>query len=219
MSVLQWDLTGERKYETGVKKPVLYKKDKSGAFPQGVAWNGVTGVDENPSGAEATPLYANDSKYLNLMSKEEYAATITAYTYPDEFAECDGSAEVAKGVRFRQQPRKEFGFSYVTTIGNDTEGTNYGYIIHLVYNCLASPSARNHATMNDNPEAVEMSWDVSTTPIAVEGYEPTAVVEIDSTTVDTEKLAALEAILYGSESEEARLPLPSEIAELFADAA
>lgn len=215
---LVWDKTGERFYETGVKKGVLYPQ-VSGAYPKGVAWNGLTAVTESPSGAEPTPLYADDIKYLELMSNEEFGASIEAYTYPDEFAECDGSASLAEGVTIGQQPRKPFGLSYVTTKGNDTEKNDYGYKIHLVYGCLASPSERAYATINDSPEAITFSWEVTTTPVEVTGHKPTSIITIDSTKVDAEKLAALEAILYGSESEEARLPLPTEVAELFAAAA
>ena len=214
MPKLQWDQTGERLFETGVSKMVLYVKS-AGAYPKGVAWNGITNIDENPSGAEATPLYADDIKYLNLMSNEEYGATITAYTYPDEFAECDGSASLATGVTIGQQTRKEFGYCYRTAIGNDELGSDYGYKLHLVYGAKASPSSKSHATINDSPEAAEMSWEVTTTPVEVAGHKPTSVVEIDSTKVDAGKLAELEAILYGSDDVEARLPLPTEIAELF----
>ena len=206
-----WDQTGERYYETGVKKGVLYPQAAGGTYPKGVAWNGLTAVTENPSGAEATPLYADDTKYLNLMSVEEFGATIEAYTYPDEFAACDGSAEVAGGVTIGQQPRTAFGMSYVTTVGNDTEGNKHGYKIHIIYGALAAPSEKAYASINDSPEAITFSWEVTTTPVSVTGHEPTASVVIDSTKVEASKLAALEAVLYGSESEEARLPLPDEI--------
>lgn len=211
MSKLVWDQTGDRLYETGVKKGVLYPQGEGGAYPKGVAWNGLTGVTESPSGAEATALYADDIKYLNLYSTEEFGATIEAYTYPDEFAECDGSAEIATGVMIGQQPRKPFGLSYVTTLGNDTEGNDHGYKLHIIYNAMASPSEKGYTSINDSPEAVTFSWEVTTTPVNVEGFNPTASVVIDSTKVEKTKLAALEAILYGSESEEARLPLPDEI--------
>lgn len=217
MAKLVWDATGARLYETGVKNGVLYVQE-GGAYPKGVAWNGLTAVTESPSGAEATPLYADDIKYLNLMSTEEFGATIEAYTYPDEFAVCDGSAEIATGVMIGQQKRKTFGLCYRTTIGNDTDGNAHGYKLHIIYNCLAAPSEKAYATINDSPEAITFSWEVSTTPVAVEGFEPTACITIDSTKVDAGKLAALEAKLYGSESEEAMLPLPDEIAELMADA-
>ena len=213
---LAWDQTGERLYETGVDRGVVYPQDSKGEYPMGAAWNGLTNVTLSPSGAEATPLYANNRKYLNLMSVEELGGTIEAYTYPDEFAECDGSAEVATGVFIGQQKRKAFGFSYRTLIGNDTEGTAYGYKLHLVYGALAAPSEQANATVNDSPEAKTMSWEFSTTPVEVADFEPTASLEIDSTKVDAGKLAELENILYGSDETEARLPLPNEVAELFA---
>lgn len=214
MSKLVWDQTGERLYETGVDRGVVYPQ-VGGTYPKGAAWNGLTNVTLSPSGAEATPLYANNHKYLNLMSVEELGGTIEAYTYPDEFAECDGSASLANGVRIGQQKRKAFGFCFRNLIGNDVDGTAYGYKLHLVYGCLAAPSEQANATVNDSPEAKTMSWEFSTTPVDVEKFEPTASIEIDSTTVDADKLAALEAILYGSDSEEARLPLPDEVATIF----
>lgn len=214
MAKIVWDQTGERLYETGVKKGVLYPMATGGTYPKGVAWNGLTAVTESPSGAEATPLYADDIKYLTLMSVEEFGGTIEAYTYPKEFEECDGSAQLVEGVTIGQQPRKNFGFSYVTTIGNDTDANKHGYKLHLVYGALASPSEKAYATINDSPEAITFSWEFTTTPVAVEGFEPTACITIDSTKVDAEKLAALEAKLYGSESEEATLPLPNEVATL-----
>lgn len=219
MSKLVWDKTGERIYETGVKQGVLYLQDTSGAYATGVAWNGLTAVTESPSGAEPTPLYADDIKYLNLMSTEEFGATIEAYTYPEEFAECDGSAAIATGVYIGQQKRKVFGLSYRTVVGNDLENNDYGYKLHLIYGALAAPSEKAYATINDSPEAITFSWEVSTTPVNVTGHKPTACVTIDSTKVDETKLAALEAILYGSDTEEARLPLPDEIATLFGTAA
>ena len=215
MSKLVWDATGERYYETGVKNGVLYVQS-AGAYPKGVAWNGLTAVTEAPSGAEATPLYADNIKYLNLMSNEEFGATIEAYTYPDEFAECDGSASLATGVYIGQQARKTFGMCYRTVLGNDVDMNDHGYKLHLIYGALAAPSEKAYATINDSPEAITFSWEVTTTPVNVTGHKPTACVTIDSTKVDAEKLAALEAILYGSESEEARLPLPDEIATLMA---
>lgn len=214
MAKLVWDNTGDRLYETGVKNGVLYPIDEGGTYPKGVAWNGLTAVTESPSGAEATPLYADDIKYLNLISNEEFGATIEAYTYPDEFAECDGSASIATGVNIGQQSRKTFGLSYKTTLGNDVDGNAYGYKLHLIYGALAAPSEKSYATINDSPEAITFSWEVSTTPVNVAGFKPTACVTIDSTKADAEKLAALEKILYGDESNEARLPLPDEIAEL-----
>lgn len=218
MSKLVWDKTGERLYETGVKQGVLYLLGSTGAYSKGVAWNGLTNVTESPSGAEATPLYADDIKYLNLMSTEELGGTIEAYTYPDEFAECDGSASLAEGVYIGQQARKTFGFCYRTTLGNDVDNNNYGYKLHLVYGALASPSEKAYGTINDSPEAITFSWEFSTTPVNVTGHKPTASITIDSTKVDAAKLAALEKILYGddTESAEPRLPLPDEVAEIFA---
>ena len=213
MPKIVWDNTGERLYETGVKYGVLYVQE-GGAYPKGVAWNGLTAVTESPSGAEATPLYADDIKYLNLFSAEEFGATIEAYTYPDEFAVCDGSASLADGVYIGQQDRKTFGMCYRTTVGNDTDGASHGYKLHLIYGAMASPSEKAYATINDSPEAITFSWEVTTTPVNVTGYKPTASLTIDSTKVDKDKLTALEAILYGSENEEARLPLPDEIATL-----
>ena len=218
MSKLVWDQTGEHYYETGVKMGVLYPQSTSGTYPKGVAWNGLTAVTESPSGAEATPLYADDTKYLNLYSAEEFGATIEAYTYPDEFAECDGSAEVATGVTIGQQKRKAFGLCYRTTIGNDTEGNDHGYKIHIIYGAMASPSEKAYATINDSPEAITFSWEVTTTPVSVSGFKPTASVTIDSTKVNEAKLKQLEAILYGdngsSSTADARLPLPDEIVTL-----
>lgn len=211
MSKLVWDQTGERFYETGVKQGVLYPQETGGTYPKGVAWNGLTAVTESPSGAEATPIYADDIKYLNLVSAEEFGATIEAYTYPDEFAQCDGSAEIAVGVMIGQQSRKTFGLSYKTTLGNDTEGNDFGYKLHIIYGALAAPSEKGYATINDSPEAITFSWEVSTTPVSVSGFKPTASITIDSTKVDAAKLEALEAILYGGTDNEARLPLPDEI--------
>lgn len=213
MSRLVWDQTGERQYETGVKNGVLYIPTE-GVYNKGVAWNGLTAFTESPSGAEATPLYADDTKYLNLMSTEEYGCTIEAYTYPDEFAQCDGSAEIAKGVSIGQQSRKTFGLSVKTTLGNDTEGNDFGYKLHIVYGALASPSEKGYATINDSPEAITFSWEVTTTPVSVAGFKPTASITIDSTKADKTKLKALEDILYGGTETEPRLPLPDEIAGL-----
>ena len=218
MSKLVWDQTGERLYETGVKNGVLYVQE-NGAYPLGVAWNGLTAVTESPSGAEATALYADDIKYLNLMSNEEFGATIEAYIYPDEFAECDGSAALATGVMLGQQKRKTFGLCYRTTLGNDTDGNDYGYKLHIIYGALAAPSEKAYATINDSPEAITFSWELTTTPVQVEGYKPTASITIDSTKAEATQLAALEAILYGSEDAEPRLPLPDEIKTLMAPAA
>ena len=212
MAKLTWDNTGERIFETGVKQGVLYPIQSDGKYTKGVAWNGLTAVTESPSGAEATALYADDIKYLNLLSNEEFGATIEAYTYPDEFAECDGSAELATGVMIGQQKRKTIGLCYRTTIGNDVEGNDYGYKLHLVYGCLAAPSEKGYSTINDNPDAITFSWEVSTTPVNVEGFKPTSQITIDSTKADPTKLAALEAILYGSAETEAKLPLPDEVA-------
>ena len=214
---LVWDETGKKLFETGVSNVALYPQDTTGVYGAGVAWNGVTNISESPSGAEATTLWANNGKYLNLYSVEEYASSIEAYTYPDEFAECDGSAEIAKGVSIGQQTRKSFGLAYKTLVGSDTDGNDHGYKLHLVYGCKAAPSERSHATVNDSPEALSFSWEISTTPVSVTGHKPTASVEIDSTKVNAEKLAAFEKILFGSDTAAARLPLPDEVAELFAD--
>lgn len=217
MSKLVWDQSGERFYETGVKNGVLYIPT-SGVYSKGVAWNGLTAVTESPSGAEPTALYADDIKYLSLMSAEEFGATIEAYTYPEEFGECDGSASLAAGVSIGQQARKTFGLSYKTTIGNDVDGNEHGYKLHLIYGCLAAPSEKAYSTINDSPEAITFSWEVTTTPVNVTGHKPTACITIDSTKADPTKLATLEAKLYGSESTEASLPLPDEIAAMFSTA-
>lgn len=216
MAKLVWDKTGDRLYETGVKNGVLYIPT-SGVYSKGVAWNGLTAVTESPSGAEATALYADDTKYLSLMSTEEFGATIEAYTYPDEFAACDGSAELADGVMIGQQKRSVFGLCYKTTIGNDTDGNDHGYKLHIIYGALAKPSERAYATINDSPEAITFSWEITTTPVNVTGAKPTASLVIDSTKADPSKLAALEDILYGKDGEpgnEPRLPLPDEIKTL-----
>ena len=219
MSRLVWDQTGEKLYETGVKQAVLYPQASGGTYPKGFAWNGITGVTESPSGAEASPLYADDIKFLNLMSTEEFGASIEAYTYPDEFAECDGSSEIADGVSIGQQKRKLFGLCYRTTLGNDTESNAYGYKIHIIYGAMASPSEKAYASINDSPEAITFSWELTTTPVNVEGFDPTASITIDSTKADKAKLAKLEAILYGDDETEARLPLPDEIASIMGEAA
>lgn len=216
MTKLVWDEIGKRLYELGVKRPVLYKPNTEGKYVDGVAWNGFTSVNQNPSGAESTPLFANDSKYLSLTSSEEFGATIEAYTYPKEFAECDGSAELIKGVRVGQQSRKPFGLSYVTTLGNDLLKEEYGYVIHLVYGCMAAPSSRQYEAINKDPEAMKLSWELTTTPVAVEGKRPTAHLEIVSTDLEKDKLKKLEDILYGTESEAARMPLPDEIKSILA---
>ena len=209
MAKLEWDKTGERFYETGTTKGVLYPV-QDGAYKKGVVWNGLTAVTESPSGAEPTDLYADDIKYATLRSAETFAATIEAYTYPEEFAKCDGSAELTKGVYVGQQPRQSFGLSYRTSLGNDVT-TDAGYKLHLVYGCTASPSEKSYATINDSPEAITFSWEMTTTPVNVSGMKPTAILTIDSTKADATKLAELEKKLYGDESNEATLPLPDEV--------
>lgn len=218
MFKLVWDQTGERLYEAGVKMGVLYPQATGGTYPKGVAWNGLTSVSESPEGAEPEPLYADDIKYLNLMSVEEFKATIEAYTYPEEFAECDGSKSIATGVTVGQQKRKAFGLCYRTTLGNDVDGNDHGYKLHIVYGALAAPSEKAFETINDSPEAATFSWEISTTPVAVskEGCQPTASITIDSTKADPTALKKLEDILYGSGDTEARLPLPDEISTLMA---
>lgn len=218
MPKLKWDQTGERLYETGVDKVVLFPMESTGQYGAGVAWNGITAVNESPSGAEPTALYANNGKYLNLISNEDFAATIEAYTYPDEFEECDGSKEIAPGVVIGQQKRKVFGLAYRSLIGNDVDGNDHGYKLHLVYGCLAAPSENNHSTVNDSPEAGTMSWSVSTTPVEVADAKPTATVTIDSTKADKAKLKKLEDMLYGTEQAESKLPLPAEVITLMKDA-
>lgn len=221
MSRLTWDGTGQKRFETGDDHGVLYRLDQNGAYSTGVAWNGLTAVTESPSGAEPTDLYADNIKYASLRSAETYGATIEAYTYPDEFAECDGSAEIATGVRIGQQERKTFGFSYRSIIGDDTDN-NKGYKLHLIYGCTASPSDKSYQTVNESPDAITFSWEITTVPVNVTGKKPTASLEIDSTKADATKLAALEAILYGtdasggSEGTSPRLPLPDEVATLMA---
>lgn len=218
MSILKWDQIGERFYETGVDRGVVYPQDSKGAYPAGAAWNGLTAVNLSPSGAEPSPLYANNHKYVNLMSVEELGGTIEAYMYPPEFAECNGLKELAPGVRIGQQKRKAFGFAYRTLIGNDTEGTAAGYKITLVYGALAKPSEQSNSTVNDSPEAKTMSWEFSTTPVEVEGNDPTASIEIDSRDVSETGLKALEDALYGTADKEAYLPLPAEVATLIGTA-
>ena len=245
MTKLIWDETGKRFYETGVRKGVLYPQDNSGAYPLGVVWNGLSAVTESPSGAEATAIYADDIKYLSLMSAEEFGATIEAYTYPDEFAVCDGTAEITTGVLIGQQTRKAFGLCYRTAIGNDIDGEDHGYKLHFIYGAKASPSEKSYQTINESPEAITFSWEVTTTPVPVTGFKPTAFLTVDSTKVDLTKLAALETILYGTQAVAeipeiiadpeadppivgvpgvpavpevpARLPLPDEIMTLLAD--
>ena len=226
MAKIVWDKSSERLYETGVKNGVLYVQGTGGTYTKGVAWNGLTAVTESPSGAEPTPLYADDIKYLNLLSNEEFGATIEAYTYPDEFAECDGSKSLAAGVYIGQQARKAFGMCYKTTLGNDTEGNDHGYKLHIIYGALAAPSEKAYETINDSPEAITFSWEISTTPVNVKGSKPTATIVIDSTKANPEKLAALEVILFGADAPngegtgtDPRLPLPDEIATLMAEGA
>lgn len=215
---LTWDDAGKRFYETGVKQGVLYPQDDNGAYPKGVAWNGLTAVTESPEGAEPTPLYADDIKYLNLLSTEEFKATVEAYTYPDEFAECDGSGSLVEGVTIGQQDRKTFGLSYRTSLGNDVKGNEYGYKLHIVYGCLAAPSEKAYATVNDSPEAITFSWEVSTTPVNVTGFKPTASLVLDSVKLGAAKMKAIEDVLYGSSAAEARLPLPDEIKSIIESA-
>ena len=217
---LEWDQDGQRFYETGVEKGVLWVWDsENNKWADGVAWNGLTNVSEKPSGAEATALYADNIKYLNLLSNEEFAATIEAYTYPDEFAECDGSVTIETGVTIGQQKRKKFCFSYQTKIGNDVDGNDKGVKYHIVYNCLAAPTEKGYATINDSPEAITFSWEISTTPVEVSGYKPTAIVTIDSTKLSAAQKTALEAALYGSNSANSTLKTPAQIAQLIHDAA
>lgn len=217
---LKWDQVGERYYETGVDRGVLYPQDaKTGKYPKGVAWNGLTNVTESPSGAEATPLYADNIKYLNLMSAEEFGATVEAYTYPDEFGACNGEGNLVngvKGVTIGQQKRSAFGMSYRTKVGNDVDA-DLGYKLHLIYGALAAPSEKAYGTVNDSPEAITFSWELTTTPVEVEGMKPTASLTIDSTKVDEEKMKAIEALLYGDESNEAKLPMPDEIIAILKD--
>ena len=204
MSRIVWDNTGERFYETGTDRGVLYVMSE-GKYGNGVPWNGITAVTQSPSGAEASPLYADNIKYLNLVSAEDFGCTIEAYTYPDEFAECDGSKEIAPGVKIGQQPRKTFGFTHRSVLGNDVDGNDLGYKVHLIYGCLAAPSERAYTSINDSPEAMTFSWEVSTTPVNIEGFKPTAIISIDSTKVDSAKLKALEDLLYGTDEKEATL--------------
>lgn len=217
MSKLKWDATGQRRFETGVDHAVLYLLSNAGLYDKGVPWNGITGITESPSGAEANPLYADNIKYLNLISAEDFGATIEAYTYPDEWMECDGSAEVVPGVTIGQQNRKTFGLSYRTKLGNDVDSQDHGYKLHLIYGALAAPSERGYQTINDSPEAITFSWEITTTPVDVPGFKPTACLTIDSTKVSADKLAALEQILYGTDEAEARLPLPEEVFTILAE--
>lgn len=214
MSKVVWDDAGKRLYETGVDKGVLYPMDDTGAYPTGYAWNGLTAVTESPSGAEPTNLWADNMKYLSLYSAEEFGATIEAYTYPDQFAECDGSAELGTGVMIGQQERKPFGLSYVTKIGNDVKGNDLGYKIHLLYGCKASPSEKSYSTINDSPDAVTFSWELTTTPVTIDGFKPTACLTIDSTKIAKTKLDEIEALLYGTDQASATLPTPAKIKEI-----
>lgn len=232
-NLLTWDKTGERTYETGVKQCVLYPIDENNTYSKGVAWNGVTSISENPEGGEANDLYADDTKYLSLISTETLGLSIEAYTYPDEFAECDGSASLTEGVAIGQQSRKMFGLCYRTTYGNDTTGNDYGYKLHLIYGCKAAPSEKGYETINDSPDAITFSWEVKTTPVAVTGFKPTASIIIDSTKVDKTKLEKLESVLYGTAAVEAdteggagavaavqaRLPLPDEVKTMLTNTA
>ena len=219
MSKIIWDQTGERLYETGVDHGVLYPIQSNGKYTVGVPWNGLTGITESPSGAEATPLFADNIKYLNLVSAEDFGCTIEAYTYPDEFMACDGSATIATGVTIGQQARTVFGLCYRTVLGNDVASNGYGYKLHIIYGCLASPSEKSYTTVNDSPEAITFSWEVKSTPVNVTGFKPTASLVIDSTKVAAEKMAALEAVLYGGDNTEARLPLPDEVKQILTGAA
>lgn len=219
MAKLVWDQISEKLYETGVEKGVIYPISSTGTYPAGYAWNGLTKVSESPSGAEATPIYANNKKYINMISNEEFGGTIEAYTYPDEFMECDGSKQAANGLYLGQQTRKAFGLCYKTLLGNDTDMNDYGYKLHIVYNALVSPSSKEFSTVNDSPEAITFSWEFNTTAVEVEGFKPISTLVIDSTKTDPDKLAALEDILYGTNSTDASLPSPNEIIALLGGAA
>nr|DAQ67637.1 MAG TPA: tail tube protein [Caudoviricetes sp.] len=211
MAKIVWDKTGERIYETGVEQGVLYNIDERGAYSKGVPWNGLTAVTESPSGAEATPLYADNIKYLELQSAEEFGATIEAYTYPDEFGECDGTASIGQGIIIGQQSRKIFGLSYKTVVGNDVKNNDYGYKLHLIYGAKAAPSEKAYSTINDSPEAITFSWEVTTTPVPVTDHKPTSTLVIDSTKVGEGVMKKIEDVLYGTEDDEPRLPLPDEV--------
>ena len=217
MAKIIFDQSGERFYETGVKNGVLFVQNENGEYGNGVAWNGLTAITESPSGAEATPLYADDIKYVELTSAEEFGATIEAYTYPEEFEACDGSASLVEGITIGQQDRVAFGLCYKTVLGNDVRGNDLGYKLHLIYGAKAAPSERAFQTINDSPEAITFSWEITTTPVNVTGFKPTANLVIDSTKVDAAKLALIEEKLFGSESEEPTLPLPDEIVALMKD--
>lgn len=215
MSKLVWDKSGERLYETGVKNCALYVRDESASatngYSKGVPWNGVTSLTESPSGAEASAVYADDIKYLNLISAEDFGATINAYTYPEEFEACDGSGQIAKGITIGQQKRKSFCLAYKTTLGNDTENNDHGYKLHIIYGATASPAEKEYATINDSPEAIEFSWEMSTTPVNVTGFKPTASLVIDSTKTDKAILTKIEEALFGSEETESHILMPDEI--------
>ena len=217
MARLIWDEVGQRFFETGVKNGVLYVQDDNGSYKNGVVWNGLTAVTESPSGAEETPLYADDVKYLTLRSAEEFGATVEAYTYPEEFEQCDGSASIADGVTIGQQARRAFGLCYRTSVGNDIQGQNYSYKLHLIYGCTVAPSEKSYSTINDNPEAITFSWELSTVPVPVDGFSPTASLVIDASKVDKGKMQQLEDALFGDETNEAKLLLPNEIMELLKD--
>lgn len=214
MARLIWDEVGQRFFETGVKNGVLYVQDNDGSYKNGVVWNGLTAVTESPSGAEETPLYADDVKYLTLRSAEEFGATVEAYTYPEEFEQCDGSASIAAGVTIGQQARRAFGLCYRTSVGNDIQGQNFSYKLHLIYGCTVAPSEKSYSTINDNPEAITFSWELSTVPVPVDGFSPTASLVIDASKVDEGKMQLLEDALFGDESNEAKLLLPNEIMEM-----
>lgn len=214
MARLIWDEVGQRFFETGVKNGVLYVQDNDGSYKNGVVWNGLTAVTESPSGAEETPLYADDVKYLTLRSAEEFGATVEAYTYPEEFEQCDGSASIANGVTIGQQARRAFGLCYRTSVGNDIQGQNYSYKLHLIYGCTVAPSEKSYSTINDNPEAITFSWELSTVPVPVDGFSPTASLVIDASKVDEGKMQLLEDALFGDEQNEAKLLLPNEIMEM-----
>lgn len=218
MTALAWDKVGERQYETGVDHGVLYLPNGAGVYNLGVAWNGLTTVTESPSGAEANPQYADNIKYLNLISAEEFGGTIEAFTYPDEFAECDGTALPSPGVAVGQQGRRIFGLAYRTRLGNDTDGTDHGYKLHLIYGAQASPSEKAYATINDSPEAIAFSWDITTSPVQVTGLKPTALVTVDSTKVNAAALLILEGHLFGDSDSNARLPLPDEVIDILGGA-
>lgn len=217
MARLIWDEVGQRFFETGVKNGVLYVQDNDGSYKNGVVWNGLTAVTESPSGAEETPLYADDVKYLTLRSAEEFGATVEAYTYPEEFEQCDGSAAIANGVTIGQQARRAFGLCYRTSVGNDIQGQNFSYKLHLIYGCTVAPSEKSYSTINDNPEAITFSWELSTVPVPVDGFSPTASLVIDASKVDEGKMQLLEDALFGDETNEAKLLLPNEIMEMLSD--